>query len=76
MGSSLRDPAAVHHQNFIAEAAASQPVGDQQGSFLLDELLEILKDLRLGLGVIGGSRFVQDNEPMCQIYAFGMKSLV
>ena len=59
----LGDPAALQHDQPVGLAQRAQAVGDGDRGAALDQVVERLLDLALGLGVDRRGRLVQDQDP-------------
>ena len=58
----LHDSAALHDDNLIGVAHGGKAVADHNGHFVGRIVLKMGKDIRFGLGVHGGGRFVEHQE--------------
>ena len=72
MGSLLDHLTVAEHGDLVAEPAGRQPVADVDGRAVAGNGVELLVDLRLGNGVKGSGRFVQNDEGRVLVSARAM----
>ena len=72
----LDEPAAVEHRDLVAKPAGGQAVGDEDGSLVTDELVELGIDLKLRDGIERRGRLVEHDDGRVLIQRAGYRDLL